>query len=110
MPTASVFTGDVQDQTQARPYVTISVESVPSEHRSQGQFVEHAEIAVDSFFDDWQDGKDFAVELKAQLHNQAISTTGIGARLVRLTSDGYMQEPDEVWHFLSIYEMDHEAT
>ena len=110
VPVADVFTGDCQDETQARPYVTINVESVPEEHRSGGQFVERAELIVDWFGDSWQDGKDFADELKAQLHNQAISTTGIDARLVRLSDVQYMQEPDEVWHFASTYEMYHEAS
>ncbi len=107
---ASVFTGDVQDQTQARPYVTIMISGAPSEHRSSGEFVEHSELAVDWFGDSWQDGKAFMDELKKQLHNTAISDTGIDCRCVRLTLNEYMQEPDEVWHFLQVYELDHEAS
>lgn len=111
VPVADVFTGDCQDESQARPYVTVNIESVPTEHRSGGQYVERSELIIDSFHDDWQDGKDFHDELKAQLHNTAISTTGISSRLVRLGGAvQYIQEPDEVWHFASTYEMDHEAS
>lgn len=110
VPVADVFTGDCQDETQARPYVTITIEGGPSEHRSGGQFVERSELIVDWFGDTWQAGKDFADELKLQLHNQSISTTGIDARNVRLADVSYIQEPDEVWHFASTYEIDHETS
>lgn len=102
LPAASVFTGQVRDDTQAVPYATISIQRQSGTHTNSGSTFK-GELEFELFIRKWQDGRDLLDELYSLLDNADTSGGGMEITVARFRHEHYMHEPDGVEHLMATY-------
>ena len=101
LSTASVFTGNVQNQNQSKPYVVVDIELRRLISTNSGR-ADQAEVVFEIYVEklNWQQGRDIAVAIRQAAENTTTFTSGdVMMSSIEYEEDAYDQLEDGTWQF-----------